>query len=91
MAQQHPAWEEGDEIIAHMSHIPTHAAQQWAIEANKNKPGRPHDIPEEYQHHSRIFLESAAERFPPSQATDMTIKLKPGAPESIDCKIYPLS
>ena len=30
-------WEEGDTIIAQISPLPTHAAQQWAIAANKNK------------------------------------------------------
>jgi hypothetical protein len=74
-----------------MSQIPTHAAQQWAIEANKNKVKVPHNVPTEYQRHSRLFSEEATERFPPSRATDMTVKLKPGAPETIDCKIYPLS
>jgi hypothetical protein len=35
-ATSHEEWEPGDEIIANITQIPSHAAQQWAIEANKN-------------------------------------------------------
>jgi hypothetical protein len=44
-AQQHPEWEDGDEVIASIS-LPTHAAQQWAIEANKGKQNL--ELPSEY-------------------------------------------
>ena len=90
-ATSHEEWEPGDEIIANITQIPSHAAQQWAIEANKNKPKEAHVLPKEYRQHKQIFSEEGAERFPPSQATDMAVKLKPGAPETMDCKIYPMS
>ena len=90
-ATSHEEWEPGDEIIANITQIPSHAAQQWAIEANKNKPKDAHVLPKQYQRHERIFSEEGAERFPPSWATDMAVKLKPGAPETMDCKIYPMS
>ena len=90
-AISHEEWEPGDEIIANIMQIPSHAAQQWAIEANKNKPKDAHVLLKEYQWHERIFLEAGAERFPSSWPTDMVVKLKPGALETMDCKICPMS
>ena len=49
VATSHEEWEPGDEIIANITQIPSHAAQQWAIEANKNKPKDAHILPKEYQ------------------------------------------
>ena len=37
MAREQPEWEEGDSIIATTCTLGRHAAQEWAIEANKNK------------------------------------------------------
>jgi hypothetical protein len=48
-ATSHKEWEPGDEIIANITQIPSHAAQQWAIEANKNKPKDAHVLPKGYQ------------------------------------------
>jgi hypothetical protein len=45
-------------------------------------------IPEPYHQHWRVFIEEAAQCFPPSQLNDHTIKLKLGAPTKLDCKIY---
>jgi hypothetical protein len=67
-------------------------AQQWAQEAEK---GKVHltlkTIPKEYRHHTKVFSEEAAKRFPPDREENMTIKLKPDAPDVINCKIYPLT
>ncbi len=38
-----------------------------------------------------VFSEKASQRFPPARNEDHTINLKPDAPASIDCKIYPLT
>jgi hypothetical protein len=35
-----------------------------------------------------VFSKEAAQYFPPSQLDNHTIKLKPGAPAKLDCKIY---
>jgi len=48
-------------------------------------------IPLKYQRHTKVFLESAAQRFPESHIWDHTIKLKPGAPLSLPGKIYSLT
>jgi hypothetical protein len=45
-------------------------------------------IPPQYHRHWRVFSEEAALCFPPSRIDNHTIKLKPGAPAKLDCKIY---
>jgi hypothetical protein len=45
-------------------------------------------IPEQYHQHWRVFSEEAAQCFPPSWLDNHAIKLKPGAPAKLDCKIY---
>jgi hypothetical protein len=81
------AWEEMTEwdVIAR-----TNFAQDWVQEASKNKQTEAM-LPEEYQRHMIIFDEDAAKCFPPSCPEDHSIKLKPGAPSEINCKIYPLT
>ena len=49
------------------------------------------DIPDEYQQHQLVFDEEASYRFPPSREDDHVIKLKDGAPDTMDCKVYPLT
>src|SRR5579863_1817380 len=67
-------------------------AQQWALEANdKSKRMTAAQIPKEYQRHWQVFDEEYAKRFPPSRPENMKIKLVPGAPAELDCKIYPLN
>ena len=48
-------------------------------------------IPPYYHHHWRVFDETASYRFPPAQRDDHPINLKPGAPDTLDCKIYRLT
>src|SRR3984893_2472530 len=55
------------------------------------KGGKLGEIPKEYQRHWKVFSEEESHRFLPQRSEDMKIQLKPGAPESIDCKVYPLS
>jgi len=58
----------------------------------QNKPVlKENPIPEQYQKYSNVFLEEEARTFPPDQEPNATIELKPGAPERIDCKVYPLN
>jgi hypothetical protein len=38
-----------------------------------------------------VFSEEAAKCFLPAQPEDHVIKLKDGAPDTIDCKVYPLT
>ena len=71
----------------------TNFAQNWAREANEAKQEQAPivELPEEYKRHAQIFSEEAAKRFPPSRPEDHTIQLKPGAPDKIKCKIYPMT
>ena len=49
------------------------------------------EIPPHYQQFSRVFDEEASHRLPQHQPWDHTIDLKPDAPSSLNCKIYPLT
>ena len=66
-----------------------HMAQEWAIKANKSKVNIV--IPKEYQCHWKVFSKEEAQCFPPERVDDYAINLKLGAPETIDCKVYPLN
>jgi hypothetical protein len=48
-------------------------------------------IPEEYKEFSSVFNDKALQRVPPSREWDHAIDLKPGAPDALDCKIYPMT
>jgi hypothetical protein len=72
----------------------TYFAQEWAIEAREQRQQKSVEvrgIPEEYQWHHKVFSDQQAMHFPPSRPEDHAIKLIPGAPETINCKVYPLT
>ena len=87
-ARRDSAWEEGDEVI--IMATSAHTSQQWAIEANKCKQTVP-TLPVQYQRHAWLFSENATKRFPPSRPKDLVVRLKPGTPDTINCKVYPLA
>jgi hypothetical protein len=84
-------FEEGDELV--MNAWTVHFAQEWAIQAKKQKKEVTiQDLSIEYRRHWRAFSKEEAKRFPPSRGEDdHTINLKPGAPDTLQCKVYPLS
>ena len=45
-------------------------------------------IPERYHRHWKVFSEQASYRYPPAREEDHAIILKPGAPATIDCRVY---
>src|SRR5260370_20949184 len=49
------------------------------------------EVPPEYRKHAKAFNEEKAQRFPLSRPWDHAVDLKPTAPDSLNCKIYPLS
>jgi hypothetical protein len=49
------------------------------------------EIPKEYQEFAQLFNDEAANWFPPSREWDHTIDLKPGAPDKLNCKVYPMT
>ena len=48
------------------------------------------EVPEEYRRHANIFDPVDSKKLPPSWPWDHAITLKPNAPDTIDCKLYPL-
>ena len=48
------------------------------------------EIPPQYQKFAKVFSEKESQRFPPSRPWDHMIEFKKGAPEAIDCKVYPM-
>ena len=68
----------------------TYFAQEWAIAAYKEKK-LTMDVPKEYRRHAKVFSEMEAKHFPPSRPEDHAIKLKEGAPDTMNCKVYPLT
>jgi Reverse transcriptase (RNA-dependent DNA polymerase) len=72
----------------------THFAQEWAIQGRDQRQQESvaeKGIPREYQRHHKVFSDQQATRFPLSRPEDHAIKLIPGAPETISCKVYPLT
>src|SRR6202012_134630 len=49
------------------------------------------EIPDKYKRHAKVFSEEESHRMPTSKPWDHAIDLKPNAPASFDCKIYPLN
>ena len=67
-------------------------AQDWAREAAKKQAHLTEKtILEEYKRHAKVFSEIESLRFPPKREEDMTIPLKEGSPDVINCKVYPLT
>ena len=70
----------------------TTMAQQLAEQAaNKTIHTWDQIIPTHYHKHTKVFSEEAAHHFPESRKWDHAIDFKPNAPNTMDCKVYPLS
>jgi hypothetical protein len=65
--------------------VATDLAIQAGVEQKEVK------LPTKYQEFARLFSDEAADWFPPSREWDHTIDLKPGAPNALDCKVYPMT
>jgi Reverse transcriptase (RNA-dependent DNA polymerase)/gag-polyprotein putative aspartyl protease len=66
--------------------------QQLAEQAtNKKERTWEEQVPIEYHKYRKVFSKQALERFPRKQRWDYAIDLKPDAPTSIDCRVYPLA
>jgi len=66
--------------------------QQLAIEVNEQKEEKTWQelVPKQYHCHARVFQEKDSEKFPDRRPWDHAIDLKPDAPASINCCVYPL-
>ena len=49
------------------------------------------ELPEVYKRYASVFSEEEAQRFPPSRPWDHAIDFKSEAPDTIDCKVYPMT
>jgi hypothetical protein len=49
------------------------------------------EIPKEYWKFTKVFNEEESQQFPPRRMRDHAIDFKPGAPDAIDCKVYPMT
>jgi hypothetical protein len=49
------------------------------------------EIPKEYMTFAKVFSEEESQQFPPRRSCDHAINFKPGAPNTINCKIYPMT
>ena len=91
-----PLLNEGDKLYIRIMRTDclakTTVAQQLAEQA-VDKTACPWDqiVPPQYHQHAQVFSETAAHRFPVSCEWDHAIDLKPDAPTTMDCKVYPLS
>ena len=91
-----PFLEDGDKLyvwlIQTLRIAKTTVAQQLAEQA-ADKTVRTWDqiVPLQYHNYAAVFSEEAAHRFPTSRDWDHAIDLKPEAPMTLDCKVYPLA
>jgi aspartyl protease len=70
----------------------TTVAQQLAEQASsKEEQSWEELVPKQYHRFGSIFSEVDSKRFPGPRKWDHAIDLKPKAPTSIDCHVYPLS
>ena len=59
--------------------------------AGQTNPLPPPILPKEYKHHTKVFSEIEAQRFPGPRLWDHAIELKPDAPSTLPGKIYALT
>jgi len=88
-----PGWSPGDEVWQRFAIRAGKLAQELAIEANESKQEVPWEelVPKQYHCHARVFRKKDSEKFPDRRPWDHAIDLKPDAPASINCRVYPLS
>jgi hypothetical protein len=67
-------------------------ATKLAIQATDKKPKTwKEQVPKQYHKYGRVFSEEEAQRFSQNRPWNHAIDLLPDAPETLDCKIYPLA
>ena len=91
-----PLLQEGNELYLRLTcsdHITKTTVTQQLAEQATDKTVQSWDqiVPPQYHQHEKVFSEVAAHQFPESCDWDHAIGLKPDAPNTLDCKVYPLS
>src|SRR5260221_11261199 len=70
----------------------TTTSQRWAHKAGQEEGTKEKVVlPERYRRYQDVFDEQKAKRFPPKREEDLKIELRPDAPKTINCKVYPLT
>src|ERR1700760_4562195 len=70
----------------------TTMATTLAVQAmNKDAKTWQEQVPKQYHKYGKVFSETEAQRFPQKRPWDHAIELFPEAPQTLDCKIYPLA
>jgi hypothetical protein len=64
-------------------------ATELAVQAGQNQVAAV--VPKVYERFSNLFSNEESARFPPSRPWDHAIDFKPGAPEALPCKVYPMT
>ena len=49
------------------------------------------ELPPVYKKYASVFSEEEVQQFPPSRIWDHAIDFKDGAPNAINCKVYPMT
>jgi hypothetical protein len=62
---------------------------ELAIQAGQNKVAA--EVPKVYEWFAKLFSSEASSRFLPSRPWDHAIDFKPTAPDTLPCKIYPMT
>ena len=87
-----PGWELGDEVWCQTVIRKTTIAQQLAERAtDQTKRTWQELVPKRYHQFAKVFSKEGSEKFPDWRPWDHTIDLRPDAPTSINCQVYPLS
>jgi len=78
----------GGPVEVNRTHTAVEMAYKYASEHGKEEV----KLPEEFKHHTALFLDEEANKFPPTQGDrDHKIVLLDTAPTRFNCKVYPLS
>jgi len=75
--------------VLHDHTIKATMATNLAIEAQQYQTKAV--VPQEYQKYHKVFSEEESKRYPPKRIWDHAIEFKEGAPDAVDCKVYPLN
>jgi hypothetical protein len=62
---------------------------ELAIQARQNTKAA--EIPPEYAQFHKLFSDTESSRFPPTRPWDHAIDFKPNAPDTLPCKVYPMT
>ena len=82
--------EEGEELHYRINRM-TMATKMAIKDYDPTKVNTAETIPERYKRFTKVFSDEEAQCFPPKRPWDHHIWLKPGAPDIINGKIYPLN